>query len=278
MSYGVIFILKEDSLIMNVYLQSITGWDEALSSLYMTRGNWTPELSEQIHKECDFMFTRDGTLNINPEDSEHLSEEEKVLYDSFMNRCKMLFSFGARHTTMMRFIDFSFVIDGLHRGAQDDWDAHAKRYDNRIIRLSTRVTSMKKVINEGHDIIMSDYYKDKVLTLGETANILGMEFPEEFEYNGKTYVRSINGYVDKNQQSPDVKRGLYPLGLSSTFVFKCNLCEYPHVRSLRIGKTEGLPESGHAHPEIWELVKKIDKELIENIPYLTPEWLNSVKQ
>ena len=278
MSYGVIFILKEDSPKMNVYLESITGWDEALISLYMTRGNWTPELSEQIHKECNFMFTRNGLLNVSPDDAEYLSVGEKALYDSFMNRCKMLFNFGARHTTMMRFLDFAFVIDGLHRGAQDDWDAHAKRYDNRIIRLSTRVTSMKKLKNEGHDIIMSDYYKDKVLTLGEAANILGIEFPDEFEYNGKTYVRSINGYVDKNEQTPDVKRGLYPLGLSSTFVFKCNLCEYPHVRSLRIRKTEGLLESGHAHPEIWDLVDMIDKELIENIPYLTEEWLNSVKQ
>lgn len=261
---------------MKIYLQSITGWDDAISSLYISKGNWSPALDKEIHDECDLVFNRRGFLNII--DPEELNAEAKAKYDKCMSRLDVLFKFGKRHITMMRFLDFAFVVDGLHRGAQDDWDAHARRYDNRIIRLSTRIGAMKNCNEDNTDVKLSDFYTDKVLTLGEALKELNIELPETIEKNGKTYVRGINGYVDKDNDTPDVRRGLYPIGLSSSFIFKCNLCEYPHVRSLRRRKTEGFPESGHAHPELWDLVDMIDECLKDNIPFLTEQWLDSVKQ
>lgn len=262
---------------MEVYLQAISGWDDAITSMYMTKGNWTPELGDRIHKECDFTFDRRGRLR-HYKDFLLLSPEEKDLRDKCLNRISSLFRFGKRHITMMRFLDFSFVVTGLHRGAQDDWDAHEHRFNSRIIRLSTRIGAMKNAVNNGKDIQLSDFYKDKVMTLSEVLDYLNIDIPNEIEKDGKTFVRSINGYVDKDNESYDVKRGLYPLGLSSAFIFKCNLCEYPHVRSLRRRKTEGFPESGHAHPELWDLVDEIDRILIGEIPALTSDWLDEVKQ
>ena len=261
---------------MQIYLQSITGWDDAITSMYMTKGNWTPELGETIHEECEFMFDRRGRMKVKSSDG--LTPEETLIYNKCMSRINNLFNFGRRHITMMRFLDFSFVVEGLHRGAQDDWDAHEHRFGSRIIRLSTRIGAMKNTTNDGKDIKLSDFYKDKVMTLSEATDYLGIELPDTIEKDGKTYVRDINGYVDKDNMSYDVKRGLYPIGLSSSFIFKCNLCEYPHVRSLRRRKADGFPESGHAHPELWDLVDAIDDCLITEIPCLTSDWLDSVKQ
>lgn len=262
---------------MKVYLQSITGWDDAFNTLYMSKGTWTPELGDKIHDSCDLMLDRRGIVqNKKIFDFDDASKE---LYEFFDKNARNLFNYGKKHITMMRFLDFTFVVDGLHRAAQDDWDAHAYRFHNRIIRLSTRITSMKNLDDYGKDLPLSDYYKDKVITLSEAARILGIDFPLMIEKNGVKYVRGVNGYVREDcHTDPNVKRGLYPLGLSSMFVFKCNLCEYPHIRDLRMRKTPGHDQSGHAHPEIWDLVDMIDEELLKSIPYLSSEWLDSVKQ
>ena len=51
---------------------------------------------------------------------------------------------------MLDFVTISVTVEGIHRAGQDDWDAHAKRFDNRIIRSSTRLADF----SEGE---MSDY-------------------------------------------------------------------------------------------------------------------------
>ena len=262
---------------MQIYLSSISGWDDAILTLFMSRGTWTPELDREIHDVCDKVLTRRGLIK--PEDSlipdlEYM--EMKAKFDKWTNS---LFKYGQKHITMLKFLDFCFVVKGLHRAATDDWDAHAERYNNRIIRLSTRVNAMKNVDESTKDIPLSGYYKDKVLTLGQAAKIFGIDFPEKIENNGETYVRGINGYVREDlKDDPNVTRGLYPLGLDNLFVFKCNFTEYAHVRDLRSGPKEGNPMRGHAHPEIWDLCTMIDEEIFKLHPLLNEDYFDNIKQ
>ena len=64
--------------------------------------------------------------------------------------------------------------------------------------------------------------------------ILEVKSPNEIEYNGKTYVKTINGYILKEYaDNKDVKRGLYMLSIPSNFIFKINLAEFAHVYKAR---------------------------------------------
>ena len=253
---------------MQIYLSSYTGWKDAFQTMFMSRGTWTPELAFEIAFVCNQCLNGNGTIKTT---SDHDSMEK---FNKWRN---LLFKWGKTHITLLKFMDFCFIVQGLHRGATDDWDAHAQRYNNRIVRLSTRLSAMKNVDEESNDLIMSDYYQDKVLTLGQVVNILGIELPETIKKDETTFVRGINGYVREDlKDDGDAKRGLYPLGFSNLFIFKCNIVEYAHVRDLRMKKTEGHPQSGHAHPEIWDLVDMIDAEL-EKIG-VTKEMLDSIKQ
>lgn len=253
---------------MQIYLSSYTGWKDAFQTMFMSRGTWTPELAFEIAFVCNRCLNGDGTIKTT---SDHDSMETFNIWRN------LLFKWGKTHITLLKFMDFCFIVQGLHRGATDDWDAHAQRYNNRIVRLSTRLSAMKNVDEESNDLIMSDYYQDKVLTLGQVVNILGIELPETIKKDDTTFVRGINGYVREDlKDDGDAKRGLYPLGFSNLFIFKCNIVEYAHVRDLRMKKTEGHPQSGHAHPEIWDLVDMIDAEL-EKIG-VTKEMLDSIKQ
>ena len=253
---------------MQIYLSSYTGWADAFQTMFMSRGTWTPELMADIKHVCSHCLTPDGQL---------YPEVDSESWEKFSKWRNSLFKFGTIHITLLKFMDFCFVVQGLHRGATDDWDAHAQRFNNRIVRLSTRLSAMKNVDTETNDLVMSDYYADKVLTLGQVLKLLNIELPEAIQNGEDTYVRGINGYVREDlKDNPDVKRGLYPLGLSNLFIFKCNLVEYAHVRELRMRRTEGHPQSGHAHPELWDLVDMIDAEL-EKIG-VTKEMLDSIKQ
>lgn len=253
---------------MQIYLSSYSGWEDAFQTLMMSRGTWTLEAMEKIKDTCRHCLTCDGQI------AENVPAE---YWNSFSRHREALFKWGRMHITLLKFMDFCFVVQGLHRGATDDWDAHAQRFNNRIVRLSTRLSSMRNVDKESNDLVMSDYYKDKVLTLGQVLNILGIELPNEVDKDGMTFVRGINGYIREDLEDDcDVKRGLYNLGLSNLFIFKCNIVEYAHVRDLRMRKTEGHPQSGHAHPEIWDLVDMVDAEL-EKIG-VTKEMLDSIKQ
>ena len=266
---------------MQIYLSSISGWEDAFQSMFMSRGTWTPELMQEIKAVCATVLNSDGTIR---EDTSSIEISYGFYYrpieEAWKKFCKWrssLFNWGTKHITLLKFMDFCFVVQGLHRGGTDDWDAHAERYSNRIVRLSTRLSAMKNVDTETNDLVMSDYYTDKVLTLGQVLKLLNIELPEEIQNGEDTYVRSINGYVREDlKDNHDAKRGLYPLGFSNLFIFKCNLIEYAHVRELRMRKTEGHPQSGHAHPELWDLVDMIDVEL-EKIG-VTKEMLDSIKQ
>lgn len=242
---------------MKVYVNNICGIDDAIASMFMSRRTWTRELEMDIRHTCALILSpTDGRVVY----SNDVPEQEKQKFVDWMNK---LTKWGASHITMLRYIDFSITVEGLHRGGQDDWDAHAKRYENRIIRTSTR---MAKFGNE-----MSDYYQGKVLSTDVAAEELGVKLPESFEHDGKKFVKCVNGYVDEQYaDNQDVKRGLYMLSIPSNFIFKVNLTEWAHVYKER-------NNSGHANPEVKECCEMIATQLEDMVQWFNRELFMNIK-
>lgn len=243
---------------MVVYLNAISGIDDAIVSMYLSRRSWTRALEEHIYSVCRQVLNRDGSLA--PYD-EALREE----FEQFHTWLGKLLKWGCMHTTMLRFIDLSVSVEGLHRAGQDDWDSHAKRFDNRIIRNSTRFPS------SNFQYELSDFYKDKILPTDLAAQQLGIALPESFTTpEGKTYVKAVNGYIlEQYRDSPDVKRGLYMLSIPSNFIFKINLTEWAHVYKMRSAKGGANPEVKQCCEAIADALatfhKEFDRDLFERI-------------
>ena len=223
---------------MQVYLNEITGIADAFVSLRMSKRSWTEKTDDEIRKICANALDARGFL-IN----------KSAEYSKLM---KSLVKWGRRHITLFRYIDFSVTVNGMHRAGQDDWDAHAKRFGNRILRSSTRLASF------GYEL--SDWYKDKIIPTDLAAKTLNIDLPEELVYNGARYKKVINGYVREDlANEQDVLRGLYMLSIPSVFIFKSDLCEWAHVY-----KERGA--HGGAHPEVKELAETIANKLEEAQP------------
>lgn len=216
---------------MKVYLNNITGIDDAIISMYMSKRSWTKEIDSDVRFMVDHNITKEGFL-IKDIDLAFKKELDKII--------KYGVDYG--HTTLLRFIDISFVVDGLHRAGQDDWDAHVKRMDNRIVRSSTRLASF----SEGEK---SDYYKDRILYPFEILDELNIDIPEKVVAKGNTYIKTDFGYVrEEFKDDQDSKRGLYPLAIPSSFIFKVQYPELAHIYQHRNNE-------GSANPEVKELAE-----------------------
>lgn len=239
---------------LNVYLDRITGIEAALDSLFMSKRTWTPELHSEIMEACAKNTDRFGR---------YCPSRNSDSRDFFDKQVDLLFKWGKRHYTMLRFIDFSCVVEGIHRGAQDDFDSHAKRLDNRIIRSSTRLADF------GNE--MSDYYKDKIITTDEALKTIEFKAPDLIVVDGKRYVKCVNGYIlEEYKDDKDVKRGLYMLSIPSNFVFKCQLTEWAHIYKER-------NEMSNAAPELKEMVERVTENLHDMFPWITKQILLDIK-
>jgi len=223
---------------MNVYLNSIDGIADAMTTMFFSKRTWTRELEEEIRYVCSRVNDRNGR---------YIGSSIKEENDKYSRWIEQLVKWGWKHTTMLRFIDFSVTVEGLHRAGQDDWDSHAKRFENRIIRSSTRLA---KFGNE-----MSEWYQGKIIPTDAALAIIGLNSPEQIEVNGITYVKAINGYIQKGMENnPDVRRGLYMLSIPSNFIFKINLTEYGHVYKER-------GNDGTANPEVKLLCENMTDQI-----------------
>lgn len=243
---------------MKVILNSITGIDDAIETMYLSKRTWTEELHNEVREVCDALLLRNGTL-ISPE----IKSLDDSYYQQFNKWLDMVCKMTVHHITLGRFIDFSFTVVGLHRGGQDDWDAHTKRYENRIIRSSTRLADF------GNE--KSDYYKDKILTTDEALDILEITAPNEITFNGKKYVKTINGYIrEEYKDNRDVKRGLYMLSIPSNFLFKVNLTEFAHVYKERWS-------GGTANPEVKDCAEMCLELVVEQFYQFNRELMLKIK-
>lgn len=235
---------------MNVYLNSITGWDDAILSMYYSKRTITRKLEDEVRAEVEQFTSRNGQI-LSRKEVEALTDPDCYMldvYDKFIDRIHKLLKWCPVHITLGRFINLSFTVYGLHRGAQDDFDSHAKRLDNRIIRSSTRLAKF-----EGGE--KSEFYEDKIVTAEEAIKLLYGELPPKMEYDGKTYVKAPNGYVlEKYAGNQDVERGLYMLSIPSNFIAQCNLTEFSHIY-----KERGA--HGNAAPELKQMIESLVDQL-----------------
>ena len=239
-------------MVMKVYLNEITGIADAIVSMHMSKRSWTREFEEEIQNVCHAVLDERGTLK----------SGEGEDYDKFKNWMDMLAKWGWKHITMLRYINFSCTVEGMHRAGQDDWDAHAKRFNNRILRSSTRLASF------GYEL--SDWYKGKIIPTDVALDRLQIEKPERIEIDGNTYVKAVNGYIREDLADvQDVKRGLYMLSIPSNFIFQVDLTEWSHVYKLRNAHSTAHAEVKECCETIADLLEaahgQFNRELFEKI-------------
>lgn len=239
---------------MKTYLNEINGIADAITSMYMSKRTWSRAFEENIRKTCHEVLEYDGRKR---------ADVSQISLDQFEDWLNKLVKWGWKHTTMLRFIDLSITVEGLHRAGQDDWDAHAKRFDNRIIRSSTRLA------NYNYEI--SEWYQDKIVPTDLALKYLGLDVPEKIEIEGRVFSKGINGYIREDcVDDSDVKRGLYMLSIPSNFIFKVNLAEWAHVYKER-------NRNGHANPEVKECCEDIATQISDWHPQFNPDLFLAIK-
>ena len=225
---------------MNTYLNQISGIDDAIVSMFMSKRSWTREKELHIRRICSQVLRPNGSLR---EYNADLTEE----FEEFSSWMSKLVKWGQKHITMLRFIDMSITVEGLHRAGQDDWDANAKRFNNRIIRSSTRLADFSYE--------MSSWYEDKIIPTDLALKELDIHLPKVLHYEGVNYIKSVNGYIKEGyQDDADVKRGLYMLSIPSNFIFKVDLTEWAHVYKER-------NINGAANPEVKQCCESIADQI-----------------
>lgn len=239
---------------MKVLLNKIEGIQEAIEAMFFSKRSWNEDLHNKITEVCDRTLDNHGFIK----DTASFSD-----FQQLNKWIDMVMRMTKNHITIGRFIDFSFIVVGLHRAGQDDWDSHTVRFENRIIRNSTRLAEF------GEE--KSDFYKEKILTTDEALNILHIQSPDTIGYNGKTYVKTCNGYIEKEfKDNKDVKRGLYMLSIPSNFIFKCNLTQFAHVYKERNSE-------GNSNPEVKQCAETCLKLVNEKYPIINKDLLFAIK-
>ena len=262
---------------MKIYLNSIDGIPDAFAALLMSKRNWNIDSDRVIRYVCRQCLDERGFLTDREKAIREAKKNSTVfqhdltagalnsIYDTFDDYMNKLTKWGKRHITLLKFIDLSITVEGLHRAGQDDWDSHAKRFDNRIIRNSTRI----KGVDFNYE--MSDYYKDKIIPTDVACKQLNIELPEVINVNGETFLKAVNGYIREDlEDKRDVKRGLYMESIPSAFIFKINLTEWAHVYRER-------NMNGTAHPELKECVEEIQSQLENMMPWFNKELVMKIQ-
>lgn len=240
---------------MKVTVNSITGFEDAFVAMYISKRSWTQELDKEIRDVCDDVLDKHGFIKVDC-DTNSLEKFNKWL--------GMLLRMGRKHITILRYIEISIMTEGIHRGGQDDIDAHVKRFENKIIRSSTRLADFE----EGE---ISDFYKGKIIPTDQALRIMGIEIPDSFEYMSRTYYKSVNGYIKEGfENNKDVKRGLYMLSIPSNFISRINLCEWGHVFKER-------NQNGGANPEVKEWAEEIMLQITKFHNQITRDYVFSIE-
>lgn len=235
---------------MEFKLVEITGLAQAYAALKESKRNYDYEdhlrMMQLIRDHSDYrgFFIPSSERKATPLPA--YAEEERVLLKTYETMAKWGAGVGreeegawydAGHETLLRFIDFTFAVIGLHRGAMDDLDSHAKRFDNRIVRSSTRYDGAYQQSER------SDWYKDRILSVEEVLQALHRGIPKTATVNGKKYVKAANGYVlEGSEHDGDVLRGNYPMSIPMSATMKINLVDLRHVYMRRNKYTKASPE------------------------------------
>lgn len=249
---------------MQVNVTGIFGWEQALKALYTSKRHLDYRKDHEITETVRLATDHNGLildLDILSHDSNHdipIEKREKAI-EEFHRMAKILFDVGKEHIALLRFLNMDIVTFGIHRAGQDDIDAHAVRFNTRIVRASTRLAIFTDE--------KSDWYKDKIMSTDDALKRLNIHFPESIITENGEFVRCTNGYVRIDcADDKDVLRGLYMKSIPSDFISQINLTEFSHVYKLRqLGST--------ANPEVQEWAEQVAEQLCNINPYITRELL-----
>lgn len=242
---------------MKVTVNELTGFADAIVAMYMSKRSWTPELDREIREVCFMVQTGHWIGGL----TDITFEEAKEKFNNWIN---MALRMTKKHITIGKYIQISITTEGIHRAGQDDIDSHAERFDNRIIRSSTRLATFEQ--DE-----FSDYYKDKVMSTDAALKELGISITDRFENEDGVWVKFPNGYVkEEYKDNKDVMRGLYMLGIPSNFVAQISLTQFAHVYKER-------GNHGGANPEVKEWAESIADQLEAMYPQINRELLLSIE-
>jgi hypothetical protein len=103
---------------VKVQLNSITNIDDALVTMYFSRGTWNWDLDREVRETVERCTDRHGRYH---------SSVAADVREKYIKTMATWLKYAPKHSTMASFIGLSFTVEGLHRAGQDDWDAHAKR-------------------------------------------------------------------------------------------------------------------------------------------------------
>ena len=227
---------------MEVYINEIRGLADSICALYISKRNIDREKEEHLREVCQAvldgngMFTQFNDVDFIEGVAEDIVQYYREAYDEFGQLVNSVSKWGVKHNTLLKYTDFSCTVYGLHRGAQDDFDAHAERLDSRIVRSSTRLAKF------GH-AEKSEWYEGKIISTDEALDFLEIELPHEMWVDGQRYVKCVNGYIREDLKDDfDVLRGLYMLSIPSNFIFKCNIVQFAHIVAMRDKYSNAAPE------------------------------------
>lgn len=223
---------------MGAQIIEISGYVPAIMSMYMTGKNVDTARLNDIRYHVGMSTDRWGRV-CNP----------TAEFNSYMDR---VIKYGVmhEHETILDFIKISVFMEDLHRGAQDDYDAHSRRMD--IIRSSTRAN--KKTSDKPE---ISEWYKDKIIPFFELKDVV--DLPENMVFDCEDYILTPWGYIradiargttpEDKKLLNDVLRGNVTLAVACDNISTMSFRNWRHVYHLRRADT-------HAAPELKEYVEE----------------------
>ena len=119
---------------MEVYLNRIDGWDDAILTMFYSKRTITREFEQEVRNTV-----YESTIS-SPAYSTAGRLCKTECWEKTEGWLKTLFKWAPHHITMGRFLDFSFTVYGMHRAGQDDLLAYAvKAYTTlKISRVNHR--------------------------------------------------------------------------------------------------------------------------------------------
>jgi hypothetical protein len=255
---------------MQFHLYKVSGYEEAIMSLRMSHGKFYSWEKAQEIQNLVYVCTDEKGFLADPFTYEKkllsLEGKRRELYGKKItgdylgdiSEFKRLLGLTKNnavgqfdHHTLIKYIDISFFTEGLHRGAQDDLDAHAMGFNNRITRFSTRLAEIPEPK-------LSEWYKDKLIPFHEAHKLIceidtgrnGNMMPQRLELDGTIFKYSPFGYIlekyadmaKNNGLYKDVQRGLIPLGQGGCAVWKSDLFNMRYIYFRRSKLTKANPE------------------------------------
>ena len=294
---------------MKVHVIGISGYAEAINALRISKGKfYSYEKLREIQQLVGLLTDERGFLvdenlfkqNLETAlwvDRERTQQNMKVTgnykedvaeFYRLLELTKDNAMGSQKHQTLMEYLDISFITEGMHRGAQDDLDSHARSFNNRITRFSTRLAEIEEVK-------ISDWYDGKVIPFGLADELIASTglrdaMPDKIVSYGNTYVKTPFGYVlekhatvpAKNGFDKDVQRGLMPLGMESTAQWKIGASSLRYVYKMRSKFTKTNPELKIAMELLADELEKVFPVFGQHFRYEltdTGEWehLSKVK-